>query len=151
MKAKQVFSLALLVLGASAALNTAQAQQELNFLASVAAAPVERAPQEDIGRAEIQRHDAVVPGYETLQVRVDLPRDASFPRHSHPGDEAAFVLTGTIEYQLDGKPPVTLHAGEGIFLPAGTVHAAKNVGNAKASELATYLVRKGQPVVHLAD
>ena len=33
-----------------------------------------------------------------------------------------------------------------LFIPAGTVHAAKNVGNVPASELATYIVDKSKPL-----
>jgi quercetin dioxygenase-like cupin family protein len=40
---------------------------------------------------------------------------------------------------------VTLKAGDVLFIPAGTPHAAKNVGSGKAVELATYLVEKGKP------
>ena len=42
---------------------------------------------------------------------------------------------------------MTLKAGEALFIPAGTIHAAKNVGTGNAAELATYLVEKGKPLV----
>ena len=67
----------------------------------------------------------------------------------HPGAEIAYVLEGTLEYQLEGKPPVTLKAGEALFIPAGTIHAAKNVGSGNAAELATYIVEKGKPLVEM--
>ena len=50
-------------------------------------------------------------------------------------------------YQVEGKPPVTLKPGGVLFIPAGTVHAAKNVGNRKGAELATYIVEKGKPLL----
>jgi quercetin dioxygenase-like cupin family protein len=59
------------------------------------------------------------------------------------------VLAGAIEYQVEGKPPVTLKAGDVLFIPAGTIHAAKNVGGDTASELATYIVEKGKPLLTL--
>ena len=37
--------------------------------------------------------------------------------------------------------------GDALFIPAGAVHAAKNVGNRKGAELATYIVRKGEPLL----
>ena len=74
----------------------------------------------------------------------------AFPRHSHPGEEIIYVIEGLLEYQVDGKPPVTLKAGEVFFIPAGTIHAAKNVGSGNAAELATYIVEKGKPLVVLA-
>jgi quercetin dioxygenase-like cupin family protein len=33
--------------------------------------------------------------------------------------------TRMMEYELEGKPPVTLKAGEVLFIPAGTIHSAK--------------------------
>ena len=47
-----------------------------------------------------------------------------------PGDEIVYALEGSMEYQLDGKAPVTIKAGEVLFIPAGTIHAVKNVGSA---------------------
>ena len=68
-------------------------------------------------------------------------------RHTHPGEEIIFVLEGApLEYQVEGKPPVTLKPGGVLFIPAGTIHAAKNVGSRKGAELATYVVEKGKPL-----
>ena len=36
-----------------------------------------------------------------------------------------------------------------LFIPAGTIHAAKNVGDVTASELATYVVEKNKPLLTL--
>ena len=83
-------------------------------------------------------------------MRVDFDPGVAFGKHSHPGAEVAYVLEGTLEYQLEGEPPVTLKAGEALFIPAGTIHAAKNVGSGNAAELATYIVEKGKPLVVLA-
>ncbi len=46
-----------------------------------------------------------------------------------------------------GKPTVTLKPGDVLFIPAGTVHAARNVGNRRGAELATYIVEKGKPLL----
>jgi len=104
-----------------------------------------------ITRTDLQRHDLSVPGHEAIQVRVDFEPGAAFPKHSHPGEEIIYVLQGSLEYQLQGKPPVTLKAGDVLFVPAGTIHAAKNVGSGTASELATYIVEKGKPLLTLAE
>ena len=68
-------------------------------------------------------------------------------KHTHPGEEIIYVLEGSLEYQVEGKAPVTLKSGNVLFIPAGTVHAAKNVGSGNGSELATYIVEKGKPLV----
>ncbi len=101
-------------------------------------------------RVDLQRHDLGIPGYEAIQLRVDFDAGKDFPRHSHPGEEIIYVLKGTLEYRLDGQPPVTLGPGGVLFIPAGAIHAAKNVGSDGASELATYVVEKGKLLVVLA-
>jgi quercetin dioxygenase-like cupin family protein len=108
------------------------------------------AQQTGVKRTELQRQDLSVPGREVIQVRVDLDAGVSFPAHSHPGEEIAYVLEGVWEYEIEGKAPVTLKAGEALFIPAGTVHSAKNVGSGRGSELATYIVEKGKPLVVIA-
>jgi quercetin dioxygenase-like cupin family protein len=75
----------------------------------------------------------------------------AFPKHSHPGEEIVYVLEGSLEYEVEGKPPVTLMAGDVLFVPAGAVHSAKNVGSGNGAELATYIVEKGKPLVVLAE
>ena len=67
-------------------------------------------------------------------------------KHFHPGEEFGYLLEGTLELTLDGKPPVVVKAGDPIFIPAGTVHNAKNVGKTTAKVLATYVLEKGKPL-----
>jgi quercetin dioxygenase-like cupin family protein len=99
-------------------------------------------------RTDLQRHELSAKGWETLQARVDFAPGASFPRHTHPGEEIIYVLSGTLEYEVAGKP-VTLKAGDVLFVPFGTVHAARNVGSTQAAELATYVVEKGKPLTEI--
>jgi quercetin dioxygenase-like cupin family protein len=108
------------------------------------------AQQSGVKRTELQRQDLSVPGREVIQVRVDLEPGVKFPAHSHPGEEIAYVLEGVWEYEIEGKAPVTLKAGDTLFIPAGTIHSAKNVGSGVGAELATYIVEKGKPLVVLA-
>jgi quercetin dioxygenase-like cupin family protein len=107
------------------------------------------AQQSGIKRTELQRHDLSVPGREVIQSRIDFDPGVAFGKHSHPGEEIIYVLEGLLEYQVEGKPPVTLKAGDVLFIPAGTVHAAKNVGRGNGAELATYVVEKGKPLLIL--
>jgi len=97
----------------------------------------------------LQRHDLSAPGREAVQVRVDIAPGKAFGRHTHPGEEIIYVLAGTLEYDVDGRPPATLKAGDVLFIPAGTIHAARNVGSVTASELATYIVEKDKPLLTL--
>ena len=100
-------------------------------------------------RTDLQRHDLSVPGHEVLQARVDFAPGSSFPRHKHPGEEIIYVTQGTIEYVVAGKP-IVVRAGEVLFIPKGTIHAARNAGEGPAAELATYVVEKGKPLTEFA-
>jgi quercetin dioxygenase-like cupin family protein len=106
-----------------------------------------RGQQAGVQRTDLQRHDLSVPGREVVQVRVDIDPGVVAPKHKHPGEEIIYVLEGTLEYQLEGQPPVTLKAGDVLFIPNGTIHSVKNVGPGNGAELATYVVEKGRPLV----
>jgi quercetin dioxygenase-like cupin family protein len=48
------------------------------------------------------------------------------PRHFHPTAITFYVVSGTGIWQEDGKTPLTLKAGDSLFVPAGTTHAHWN-------------------------
>jgi quercetin dioxygenase-like cupin family protein len=110
---------------------------------------VAQAQQPGSKRTDLQRHDLSAPGREVVQVRVDFDPGYVSPRHTHPGEEIIYVLEGRLEYQIAGQPPVTAKPGDVLFVPAGTIHAAKNVGSGNGAELATYVVEKGKPLITL--
>ena len=116
-------------------------------------APPEAAPQPwtGISRTDLQRHDLSIPGREVIQVRVDFQPGTAAPAHRHPGEEIVNMLAGSLEYRVEGRPAVTLRAGDVLFIPSGAVHAVRNVGSESASELATYVVAKGEPLITLKD
>ena len=116
---------------------------------TVLAFHVGRAQQVGARRIDLQRHNLSVNGREVIQNIVELEPATTAPRHSHPGEEIIYVLEGTWEYTLEGKPPATLKAGDVLFIPAGTIHSARNVGSSRGRELATYIVEKGKPLVTL--
>src|SRR3954471_3461188 len=126
MKTTRMIAVAVLIVGGGLALNVAQSQQP------------------GVTRTDLLQHDLSVPGREVVQVRVDFAPGVAFPPHSHPGEEIAYVIEGLLECEFEGKPPVTLKAGETLFIPAGTIHSARNVGTDNTAELATYIVEKGK-------
>ena len=129
MKTTQLIVLAALIATAGFALHVAQAQQ--------------------VGarRIDLQRHDLSVTGREVIQTIVELAPGTTAPRHAHPGEEIIYVLEGTWEYTVEGKPPAILKTGDVLFIPAGAIHSARNVGAGRAAELATYIVEKGKPII----
>jgi quercetin dioxygenase-like cupin family protein len=129
MNMTRLMAVAAMVVGSSVAMHVAQAQQS------------------GLKRIDLQRHDLSIPGREVIQARVEIAPGQTSARHTHPGEEIIYVLEGALEYQVEGKPPVTLKAGDVLFVPAGTIHAAKNVGSGIGAELATYVVEKGKPLL----
>lgn len=119
-------------------------------VALLVAGGMAQAQQAGTRRTDLQRHDLSIPGREVIQARVEIDPGVTAPRHSHPGEEIVNVLEGTLEYRIDGQPPVTLKAGDVYFIPAGAIHSAKNVGSGPGAELATYVVEKGKPLIVLA-
>ena len=117
------------------------------IVASSLASDVAQAQQTGSKRTDLQRHDLSAPGREVVQVRVDFDPGYASPKHTHPGEEIVYVIEGTLVYEVEGRPPVTVKAGDVLFIPAGTIHAAKNVGSTNGAELATYIVEKGKPLI----
>ena len=116
--------------------------------------PVAQAHEVSLGnikRTNLLRNDLSAAGREVIQVLVEFAPGVSAVRHSHPGEELVYVTEGALEYQLDGRPPLIVKAGEVLFIPHGTPHAVKNVSSVKAVELATYIVEKGKPLLKLSE
>lgn len=129
MKTARVMGLTALIVASGLGLYAAQAQQA------------------GVKRTDLQQHDLSIPGHEVVQAIVEIAPGVTAAKHWHPGEEIIYVLEGSLEYQLEGKPPVTLKVGDVLFIPAHTIHSAKNVGSGNAAELATYVVEKGKPLV----
>ena len=108
------------------------------------------AQQPGFKRVELQRGDLSVAGREAVVARADFDPDGIVGRHTHPGEEMGYILEGTVQLEIDGKPPVISKAGDVYFIPAGAVHGAKNIGKTPAKVLATYIVEKGKPLTTMA-
>ncbi len=132
MKTIRIMAVAVLIVGSGLAPHVALSQQQ------------------GVKRTDLQRHDLSVPGREVVQARVDIAPGVVAAKHNHPGEEIVYVIEGLLEYEVEGKPPVTLKRGDVLFIPTGAFHTAKNVGSGNAAELATYIVEKGKPLVVLA-
>jgi len=128
MRTTRMFAIPLLIVACAVALHVAQAQQA------------------GTKRTDLQRHDLSAPGREVVQVRVDFDPGYVAPRHTHPGEEIIYVIEGSLEYEIDGQL-AQVKAGDVLFVPAGAIHTAKNIGSSNGAELATYIVEKGKPLL----
>jgi quercetin dioxygenase-like cupin family protein len=102
-------------------------------------------------RTDLQQHDLSIPGHEVIQNRVDIGPEAPPIKHKHPGEEIIYVLEGSLEYAIDGRPPTTYQPGDVLLVPAETPHSVRNVGRGDAAELATYVVEKGKPFLVVVE
>ena len=104
------------------------------------------AQQAGFKRTVLQQGNLSVPGREVVTAVAEFQPGATVGRHTHPGEEAGYVLEGSIVLEQEGKPTVTLGAGKTFLIPAGTVHNATNSTAAQARVLATYIVERGKPL-----
>ena len=115
-------------------------------LVAFALAATVAAQQPAFKRTVLQQGDLSVPGREAITALAEFQPAATVGRHTHFGEEIGYLLEGTLLIEQDGKPAVTLKAGETFLIPAGTIHNATNTGTGTARLVATYVVEKGKPL-----
>lgn len=64
------------------------------------------------------------------------------PRHLHPEAVTFRVISGTGIWQEEGKPPVTLRAGQTFLAPAGTIHTHWNPSTTEPLRFIELIVAK---------
>jgi len=102
--------------------------------------------QPAIKRTILQRVDEPgAPNYEAIMGVSEIAPGGTSGRHRHPGIELAYVLDGSVVIEHDGKPPVTVTAGQALKNEA-EIHNATNKGTKPVKILAVYLVEKGKPL-----
>jgi len=98
-------------------------------------------------RAVLERHDqADVPGKEIVIGTATLPAGTAIGFHVHPGDEAGYVLKGTVIWKTKGQPDRTLKAGDSFFNPRGAVHSIAAAQTSEGMVISTWIVDKGKPL-----
>ena len=101
-------------------------------------------------RTEIQRETSSVPGREIVQVRTEIPAGIASGWHTHPGEEVGYIVAGTVEMRIAGRPTLTLPAGHGFLIPPGVPHNALDLGPDTGLMLSTYIVEIGEPISSVA-
>ena len=86
-------------------------------LESVAqAADGPQSPQESVVREIFGHFDqSEVTGKEVVPGTATLRSGAQVPFHTHPGDEAGYVLRGSVTWKVRGQPDKQLHVGDSLF------------------------------------
>ena len=97
-------------------------------------------------RTELQHAASSIPGREIVQVLTEIPAGVASGWHEHPGEEVGYILAGTVEMQVLGRPTLTLHAGDPFLMSPRTPHNASDVGPETGQMLSTYIVELDQPL-----
>jgi quercetin dioxygenase-like cupin family protein len=98
-----------------------------------------------IKRTPLQKFDVPGANHETVIGIAEIVPNASIGRHTHPGPESGYMLEGEMVLMIDGRPDLTLRAGDSYQIPAGAVHDGRSGANG-AKVIATYVVEKGKPL-----
>jgi quercetin dioxygenase-like cupin family protein len=94
----------------------------------------------------LQQQDLSVEGREVVTAVAEYAAGSDTGWHTHPGEMVAYMVTGSVLIQQQGRSPVTVRAGEAVIIPAGAVHTCSNVGQTSARMSVTYVVEKGKPL-----
>ena len=92
------------------------------FHAKIAEMPRQSIAAGVLTRTAVRTDDAIVT-FNWIE-----PGHPEVPPHSHPYDQLALILAGTLELNLDGDR-YTVRAGELLYIPAGVAHVGRVVGD----------------------
>ena len=97
-------------------------------------------------RTELQHAPSSIPGREIVQVLTQIPAGVESGWHQHPGEEVGYILAGTVRMEIEGKPTLTLNAGDAFLMSPRTPHNATDLGPETGQMLSTYIVEVGEPI-----
>jgi quercetin dioxygenase-like cupin family protein len=98
-------------------------------------------------RTILQHQDqSEVSGKEIILGTVVLPPGASVGYHVHPGEEAGYIIKGSVIWKVRGQPDKTLKAGDSFFNPRGSVHSIVAADSGDSTVISTWIVDKGKPM-----
>src|SRR6266496_382549 len=91
------------------------------FLGAAAAPALKARQAPSVKRNILLKQDMGIPDREAVMASVELPPGSAEGRHTHSAEVYAFVLEGTISLENEGKPTVTLKAGDVFTIGSGRV------------------------------
>lgn len=100
---------------------------------------VEKWRQYHSPNAAMLRHLLTTEGYDVFQW--SDPPGMSYASHMHSDDQSHWVVSGSLEIALTAGGTYVLEAGDRDFMPAGTYHSARVLGE----EGCFYLVGSKKP------
>ena len=105
------------------------------------------AQAQQVKRTELKKGDLTGTNMEIIVAVSELPPGAAIPLHTHPGEEAYYVIEGGTCEMPDGKQ-ITLTAGNADINVRDVAHAGfKVVGDRPIKLLTVHIVDKGRPMM----
>ena len=133
MKTMRMMAVAVLIVGSGLALHAASAQQP------------------GTKRTDLQRHDLSAPGREVVQVRVDFDPGYVVPEAHASGRRDHLCPRRHAGVSDRRQAAVTVKPGDVLFVPAGTIHSAKNVGSEQRGGAGDVCRRKREAAHHAGE
>ena len=99
-----------------------------------------------VKRSVLLKQDMTIPGREVVMAAVEIPPGGAEGKHTHPAEVFVFVEEGTLELEVEGKPTVTLKAGDVFTIAPGQVHQGLNKSSAPVKLHAVFVAEKGKPL-----
>jgi len=94
----------------------------------------------------IHRMDlAGLEGKQGALVEVQYAPGAGDKKHYHSGYLFTYIVEGSVIWEVEGQPPVTLKAGDAFYDPPKRVHNHRNASTAQPAKFVAFFIEtKGQ-------
>ena len=104
------------------------------------------ASAQEVTKRVISRADLAGTDKEIILMETEIPPGVVSPRHTHPGEEAYYVIQGSMT-ELPGQKPTMRQTGTGGINGREVPHAGyKVVGDKPLKIVNVYIVDKGKPL-----
>ena len=99
-----------------------------------------------ITRSLLQSAEAPDTAHSVQSYLVTVAPHATVARHTHPGVEMGYCVSGVMTVSVTGQPDRPIKAGDSWAFAAGAPHMLVNNGDAPAQLVVTYMVEKDKPL-----
>jgi len=77
---------------------------------------------------------------------VEYAPGASDQRHYHSGHLFTYIVEGSVIWEVEGQPPMTLKAGDAVYDQPKQVHNHRNASTTEPAKFVAFFIEeKGQP------
>jgi quercetin dioxygenase-like cupin family protein len=103
---------------------------------------------QDITRTLLQKWEIPeAAAYDINTLHVVIKAGGTSGRHTHPGAESSYVISGEPVLRIDGEPDHDLKAGDYFLIAPGAVHEVIARGSEPVVLVLSYVTERGKPLV----